>query len=81
MKPTKKKDSDMTNTYKEKETALKVSDLINLAENGCEFRVVNNPIKDGSWIEAWKNGHFAGASKTLKNAYKIYDKLKKVSNN
>lgn len=71
----------MSNNYKEKETVLKVSDLINLAEKGYDFRVINNPIKDGSWIEAWKNGQFAGASKTLKNAYKIYDKLKKISNN
>ena len=81
MKPTQKKDSKMSNNYKEKETVLKVSDLINLAEKGYDFRVINNPIKDGSWIEAWKNGQFAGASKTLKNAYKIYDKLKKISNN
>ena len=74
MKHSEKK---MNNTYKEKETALKVADLKNLAAEGCEFKVVNNPIKDGSWIEAWKNGRFVGASKTLKNAYKVYDNLKK----
>ena len=81
MKHSEKK---MNNTYKEKETALKVADLKNLAAEGCEFKVVNNPIKDdswieawNSWIEAWKNGRFVGASKTLKNAYKVYDNLKK----
>lgn len=70
----------MNNTYKEREDAFKVADLEEFAKkNGYSFTVVPNPIKDGSWIDVRNRiGTYIGSSKTLKNAYKVYDRLVKL---